>query len=666
MWTYLIASPYNKMSLYHLTSLSLSVIPRENNGALPLNSSNMSPSAPVSCKTDNTSHMWTRAVFLISVCVVVYGQSNTSSVLFAFQSLYDSTGGWGGNDVCNFFGVSCIPSQNGRIITAVRLQYNNLTNGIPSNWPSAVLQMRSLNLSGNALSSLPPNMNSLNSLQSLDVSGNLLDRVPIMTSCPLLLFSAGNNKISGDVQDILGRLPSTIQSVSLKGNQLKGTVPSLDGLPSLLSLDVSFNAISYIYADLSTSKLSSLNVQYNAISTLPLFPSTLSALIISGNNLALSTSIFLGNVPPQLMQLEASSCGLKGDVSVLPQLLYLRKLDLSLNRVVGQIPSLVSTANLTFLNISNNGITGDLSGISQNNRLQYLDGNNNVLTGTLDPLYNCVNLKYIDLSSNSIGGIIPEFLGNFKSLGYVDLGRNSISGSFPDFIVNLPSLFYLDLMFNVITGGLPEEWGSHLVYLSLAFNQITGTIPEGIYSLGPQLRALILQGNFLTGPITPTITSLTGLTTLYAGGNLLIGSIPSMPSSIQSIVLNLNQFSGDFPASLCQLPQLSFLDISHNAIHSTLPDCLGQMSSLSVLQAAQNQLYGQLPASLSNLSALIDLDLSNNNLEGHISALSDLSQLRILDLSDNYLSGSIDVFASLQNIVSLSMSYNNFSGDIPV
>ncbi|WVZ13731.1 hypothetical protein V8G54_011297, partial [Vigna mungo] len=125
--------------------------------------------------------------------------------------------------------------------------------------------------------------------------------------------------------------------------------------------------------------------------------------------------------------------------------------------------------------------------------------------------------------------------------------------------------------------------------------------------------------------------------------------------------------SGEIHKSLIELPQLQYLNLSHNDFRDThipeflgylrhlkyldlsscgfggrIPSQLASLSHLEYLNLAFNSLNGSIPYQLGNLSQLQHLDLSWNGFEGNIPPqLGKLSQLQHLDLSDNLLEGNI-------------------------
>ena len=84
------------------------------------------------------------------------------------------------------------------------------------------------------------------------------------------------------------------------------------------------------------------------------------------------------------------------------------------------------------------------------------------------------------------------------------------------------------------------------------------------------------------------------------------------------------------------------LDRKANGLSGEIPAELGSLSNLSALALSDNELSGEIPPELGSLSTLSALALSDNHLSGEIPPeLGSLSTLSVLYLSDNELSGCV-------------------------
>uniref|UniRef100_A0A452XQU7 Leucine-rich repeat-containing N-terminal plant-type domain-containing protein n=1 Tax=Aegilops tauschii subsp. strangulata TaxID=200361 RepID=A0A452XQU7_AEGTS len=96
----------------------------------------------------------------------------------------------------------------------------------------------------------------------------------------------------------------------------------------------------------------------------------------------------------------------------------------------------------------------------------------------------------------------------------------------PTFI-DLPNLVYLSFSRNALSGPIPPSIGTltKLVVLDLSFNGLNGSIPTSIDV--PNLVYLNFSRNALSGPIPSSIGALTKIMVLDLSFNGLNGSIPT-------------------------------------------------------------------------------------------------------------------------------------------
>ena len=152
-------------------------------------------------------------------------------------------------------------------------------------------------------------------------------------------------------------------------------------------------------------------------------------------------------------------------------------------------------------------------------------------------------------------------------------------------------------------------------------------------------------------------------------GNGLSGEIPAELGSLSKLIrLSLcdNELSGEIPAELGSLSNLEYLWLEDNWLsdaplgewEGVTTDGDGRVISLSL---TYNSLSGEIPAGLGSLSNLTELDLHSNELSGEIPAeLGSLSNLESLRLGGNSLSGCVP--SSLEDQLNFDASY---LGDLP-
>eukprot|EP00250_Pteridium_aquilinum_P016699 c23242_g2_i1 orf=2-1972(-) len=162
-----------------------------------------------------------------------------------------------------------------------------------------------------------------------------------------------------------------------------------------------------------------------------------------------------------------------------------------------------------------------------------------------------------------------------------------------------------------------------------------------------RVSRLTLRSLSLVGSIE-ALSSLSELRVLVIVNNNLDGPLPNLSNWRLLWLLNLssNGFSGPIPPSIASLTRLWRLDLSQNAFNGTIPLSINSLTRLLTLHLHDNAFTGGIP--LLTLRSLMDLSLQHNNLSGNIPPLF-LSNLTSFDASFNNLSGpipsSLDRFA---------------------
>ena len=85
-----------------------------------------------------------------------------------------------------------------------------------------------------------------------------------------------------------------------------------------------------------------------------------------------------------------------------------------------------------------------------------------------------------------------------------------------------------------------------------------------------------------------------------------------------SLTLSFNALSGEIPAELGSLSNLTTLALQENALSGEIPPELGNLADLTYLGLWDNQLSGAIPPELGNLVNLVTLILAANQLSGPI------------------------------------------------
>lgn len=128
--------------------------------------------------------------------------------------------------------------------------------------------------------------------------------------------------------------------------------------------------------------------------------------------------------------------------------------------------------------------------------------------------------------------------------------------------------------------------------LDIANNQFHGTLPECIGDM-ENLSVLDLTNNTLHGKISI-----------------------SLSNSSLSLHLNNNSFEGKL-VSLGNMTFLSILDVGRHSFTGTIPQWIGEkFQYLKFLSLQSNEFYGEIPQNLCQLPQLQLLNLASNNISG--------------------------------------------------
>ncbi|XP_052158325.1 putative receptor-like protein kinase At3g47110 [Oryza glaberrima] len=480
---------------------------------------------------------------------------------------------------------------------------------------------------------------------SLDVSmgrlaGELSPAVANLTR--LVVLNLTSNAFSGSIPGGLGRL-RRMRYLSLCDNAFAGEIP--DALRNCTAL-----AVAYLNNN-------------NLVGGVPRWLGALPNLAV----LRLSHNSLSGRIPPSLanltkiFRLELDQNLLEGSIpDGLSRLPALGMLALSQNSLAGEIPvGFFNMTSLRGLALADNAFRGELPGDA----------------GARTP-----NLQYLFLGGNLLAGPIPASLSNATALVALSLANNSFAGQVPGEIGTLCPLS-LELSNNQLTATDDAGGGwefvdnltncSALAEILLDGNKFAGVMPRSVVRLSPQLEALNLAGNRISGVIPPEIESLVGLQTLSLQSNLFSGEIPEAIGKLKNLrelLLEQNELAGPVPSAIGDLTQLLKLDLSGNSLNGSIPPSLGNLHQLTLLNLSGNELTGHVPSELFTLSSLsLLMDLSDNQLDGPIPPdVGQLTKLAFMALSGNRFSGEVPTeLESCQSLEFLDLAGNVFVGSIP-
>ncbi|XP_062010251.1 receptor-like protein 7 [Rosa rugosa] len=564
-------------------------------------------------------------------------------------------------NTCGMFGKIPFSLGNLRHLIYLDLGSNIFTGQIPASLGN-LTQLTELWLSLNQLSGhIPASLGNLTQLTELGLYSNQLSG-PIPASLGNLIrlteLWLSFNQLSGPIPASLGNL-TRLTELWLYSNNFNGSIPqSLFNLINLQSLYLDYNHLSgtvEFHKFVKLQKLTSLDLSSNHLEVLTESKSL--------NNATIAL--------PKFEYLRLSWCNLREFPSFLRSQMTLIELDLSGNKLQGQVPIWIwntSTQTLRALNISHNFLSGfvqspavlpwanlemlDLSFnmfselllLTSVASIIYYNIASNKLTGQVSPMIcNMTSLKYLDLSNNKLVGDLPQCGGNFSvQLEYLKLENNSFHGIFPQSYTSGSNLRMMDISYNNFYGQLPRSLANcaSLEILVVSHNKFNDTFPVWLGAV-PELKILTMDHNMFYGVIVKHLT-FPMLRILDLSYNNFLGEFPFgyvFSRNGTSITDDLEYYhTNDFTYyenvflyySITIMSKgveryypkiqedLILIDISSNNFEGKIPEFIGTLKGIWSLNISNNSLTGSIPSSLGNLSRLESLDLSHNKLSGPV------------------------------------------------
>ncbi|KAK8476668.1 hypothetical protein V6N13_149198 [Hibiscus sabdariffa] len=463
----------------------------------------------------------------------------------------------------NFFGP--VPKTLEKLTQLIYLDfsYNSFSGPLPSF--ASLRNLSELILARNQLNGpiLSTNWSSLPNLVSLDLRRNSFSG-----TVPLTLFQSeslkemalAQNQFSGGFGEVEGEVSSQLEVIDLNHNGLEGQFPMFV-----------FEIKGLRYLSLSWNKFSGV-IPLNAFQKLK----NLSSLDLSYNNMSVDSTFT--NLPfPDVYELNLASCNLTKFPEFLKNLSFLQDLDLSNNRIHGQIPSWIWTPHLFHLNLSLNFLVELERASNMSPYMGVLDLHGNQFQGKI-PFFP-PDVRYLDYSNNNFSSVIPSEIGDFlNSCDFISLAGNNFHGSIPE---SLCSNF-------------------HLAVIDLSNNSLSGSIPHCLLTqMSMWLGVLNLKQNNLSGIISDTFSEHCGL---------------------QNLDLNQNRLGGKVPKSLANCRMLEVLDLGNNQIEDTFPCHLNSTSELRVLVLRSNNFRGDVNCAANTTWPMLQIiDLASNSFSGKLS-----------------------------------------------
>jgi internalin A len=547
-----------------------------------------------------------------------------------------------GQGITNISGLDCA-----RYLQTVDLGNNPINDASPLGWDyslqelyvnncglqdasfvSGLTNLASLDLSDNALHSIPDMQALAGSLSSLQINYNgpfiYSDRLACLTN----LYNLGlHDDGLADIAFTAGMMQ--LESLDVGGDYLGdpdvnyvSDLSPLSGKTLMTWLSLSYDQATNVSVIAPFHNLYYLYLSSNFFGNLSFLTNMPNVQQLSVNYSSVTNVSTLTN-HTMLNYLDVSHIAAT-DFSAVSGLTGLNTLYAGGNQI-GNAALVANLAQLSTLGLDTDAIT-NLPSLAALNLLSYLNLENNHLTNA-GPLATRTSLINLYLSGNQIHDLTP--LSGLTGLHWLSLDANGITNLTP--LASLTGLQWLVLQSNFVQNATPLAGLTNLQYtLDLSVNQLTNIAP--LTNLH-QLTWLGLWQNNLTR--LPSLVGLSNLTSLDFHANQLT---------------NASGVSG--------LPQLNWLSLNQNNF-ATAP-VLAALPHLQTLDLSVNQLTNV--TGLASLTSLNWLYLGNNDLKV-IHPLTSLLQLYYTDLTFNWLDTNVTSAAMAD--IALMQSHNTYVNYLP-
>ncbi|XP_074284142.1 receptor-like protein EIX2 [Silene latifolia] len=294
------------------------------------------------------------------------------------------------------YNILCPKIENN--LFELALSNNLFSEELPNCWMN-FSTLKNLYLENNELwGRIPNSIGSLRYLQYLDLHNNSFSGPfpSAFKNCTtLVMLNIGDNLLSGNIPPWIGDASQVVSALILRKNNFLGEIPeSMCKLNSLQILDLGINHLSGIIPNCFGNFLA-MKVIENQV-RVPCKPG-LTVLPCPGSNLG-------------IMDGTTTISWKKVEQKVKETIWFVKYIDLSSNKLSGEIPY----------------------GISTLNGIESLDLSNNKLSGNIPfEIGNLTALELLDLSNNNLTGEKPASLANVTTLGIMNVSNNNLSGEIP-------------------------------------------------------------------------------------------------------------------------------------------------------------------------------------------------------------------------------------------
>jgi len=582
--------------------------------------------------------------------------------------------------------------------------------------------LRVLHMSHNKLTAVPDRIEVLKELSELWLDNNLLDDVfptPLLALTTLTVLNMQGNTMRHLPPDLSPF--AFLRELRVSDNVLQSIPPSVGALRALTLLDVSFNQLAILPSEIGTCiSLHVIRARSNQLKTIPVDITRLGQLedlLLDGNPLIRLhprvATMPLRQLTYDIEHLQSPPLAIasKGTEFTLHYLRLLRagetrrRLELE-GMSLDMIPSeACEVPNLLHLSVARNSIYLISPHILLLEELESLDLSYNQIEAIPGILTALTALRTLDVSHNQIT-VIPRAIGKCHSLTALVVDGNRIVSP-PPLILAMgtkSALFYLQQLCDAETSGqiylpglelteLPMELAelTRVTSVDVSRNKLTTVRPLNLLS---RVTSLNMSENRLKD-VDSNLRDMLLLEELDLSKNRIVHLISSVRNmtSLRRLIISNNPIQ-ELPHGLWALNSLQELQVTGCEIHFPPQDVVakGVKSLLNFQRMLERGRYtnrldlsgvgfheltvpddmwpdlvmlnvdrnyvSQLPAKLQESVHLVELRCASNQLVKLPTTLGCLESVQLLDVRNNVLQSLPDSFALLTSLTRLRASGN--------
>lgn len=511
-----------------------------------------------------------------------------------------------------------------------------------------LINLVSLKLSNNRLTSLPAYFGAFKSLRSLNMSSNDFKEFPaFLCDLPSLVdLDMSFNQISSLPN--IGKL-QTLERLWITNNNLTGPFnETFKNLVNLKEIDARFNGITSIDNVSQLPRLEQLLVGHNSVS---LFKGTFPKLRTLVLDHCPMTQFDLESAVPTLTALNIASAKLvQLKDSIFENMPNLTKLLLDKNHFINISSHIGKLSKLEHFSIAKNPLSQLPASIGCLTDLKYLNVKECNLKTLPPEIWYCLHLESLNVSSNVMDSFPKQSAA--PPMAIKDTQINGTPASTPA-LTHSPSFEEL---------GPLEAFGARRPSQASGGLTSMGTSPAGSTRKG---SIVSVYGQGRKASVVSRSTGDGALTTISRkDSNLSQRVTTTFAGSLKYLYLADNHLEDDVFRELSMLPELRLLNLSYNELTDLPQGLLRRWANLTELYLSGNELTSLPSDDLEESSNLKVLHLNGNRFQVLPAELCKVHKLALLDVGSNSLKYNVSNWPYDWNWNwNRNLKYLNFSGN---